>query len=208
MTKKDCLLIIGAGGQGKVVADIALIMGKWQNVFFADDHEVDTSVMGLKVICSSTDVHSYIGKADLIVAIGNNKTRASIQKRLKAEGANFPVLIHPNSTIGYGVELGKGSVVMAGAVINCHSKIGEGCIVNTGATIDHDNNIGEFVHISPAVHIAGNVFVGDCTWLGIGSIVSNGIKITHDCTIGAGAVVIRNINSSGTYVGVPARRIR
>jgi sugar O-acyltransferase (sialic acid O-acetyltransferase NeuD family) len=208
MKSKGCLLIIGAGGHGQVAADIALKMGAWQNIFFADDHKVNQSVMGIKVLCTSTDAHYYVDKAEMFVAIGDNKIRASIQNQLKNLGASFPMLIHPNSTIGFGVEIGEGSIVMPGVVINCNSKLGKGCIVNTGATVDHDNNVGDFVHISPGANLAGDVYVDDYTWLGIGSAVVNGIKVTHDCIIGAGAVVLSDIHSTGTYVGVPARRIK
>lgn len=206
--KRDKLLIIGAGGHGRVAADIALKMRAWHEIIFADDRKINTSVMGLKVVCSSNNVQPYIDKADIFVAIGDNKTRSSIQKQLKAKGANFPVLIHPNTSIGLGTELGEGSVVMAGAVINCHSKIGESSIVNTGATIDHDNIIGDYVHISPGAHLAGTVSIGDFTWIGIGGIVSSNLSIIENSIIGSGAVVIQNIEESGTYVGVPARRIK
>jgi len=96
---------------------------------------------------------------------------------------------------------------MAGAVINCCSTIGKGCIINTGATIDHDNCIGDYVHISPGVHTAGGVKIGNGSWLGIGSVVINNIDIHSGCTIGAGAVVVNNITEKGTYVGVPARKV-
>lgn len=207
MTSNGCLLIVGAGGHGRVAADIALKMGAWDEILFADDHKVGTSVMGIKVVCNLAKVSSYIKKSDIFVAIGANKTRALIQNKFKTEDANLPVLIHPSSVIGYDVELGAGSIVMAGAVINCQSKLGEGCIVNTGASIDHDNCIGNFVHISPGAHLAGNVVIGDGTWLGIGSVVSNNISIIGNTIIGAGGVVVNDINQPGTYVGIPARRL-
>ncbi|NMA64614.1 MAG: acetyltransferase, partial [Clostridiaceae bacterium] len=103
---------------------------------------------------------------------------------------------------------GSGTVVMAGVVINSSTRIGKGCIINTGATIDHDNVIEDYVHISPGVNTAGTVRVGCGTWLGIGSVVSNNITVTNNCRVGAGAVVVKDITETGTYVGVPARRIR
>lgn len=103
--------------------------------------------------------------------------------------------------------MGAGTVVMAGAIINCCSRIGEGCIVNTGATIDHDNVIEDYVHISPGVHTAGTVEIGKGTWIGIGGVVSNNVNITSGCMIGAGAVVVEDITEAGTYVGVPSRKV-
>lgn len=204
---KDRLIIIGASGHGKVVADIALKMQRWREVVFLDDNESLETVLGLEVIGKSSDAIKFIQNSNIFVAIGNNATRESIQKQLELAGAQIPVLIHPNAIIAEQVELGAGTVVMPGAVINSCSRIGKGCIINTGATIDHDNVIGDYVHISPGVNTAGNVTVGNRTWIGIGSIVSNNVNITDSCIVGAGSVVIDDITEPGTYVGAPVRRI-
>jgi len=153
------------------------------------------------------DVEKYIEDYDIFVGIGNNKVREEIQNNLESLGANIPVLIHPHAIIGTRVTIGAGTVVMAGSVINASTKIGKGCIINTGCTIDHDCRIEDYVHISPGSHIAGYVRIGKCSWLGIGSIVKNNISITSECQIGAGGVVVRDINESGIYVGVPVRRL-
>lgn len=207
MTMKNKLLIIGANGHGKVVADIALKMNRWQQIAFLDDNENIKSSMGIDVIGKSKDALTYISDYDIFVAIGNNKTREKIQSQLEIAGANIPTLIHPSAIIGEKVEVGTGTVVMAGAVINCCSRIGEGCIVNTAATVDHDNVVEDYVHISPGVNIAGTVRIGKGSWLGIGSVISNNINITSSCMVGAGAVVVRDITEAGTYVGAPARRV-
>jgi len=203
---KDKLLIIGAGGHGKVVADIALYMNKWKHIAFLDDKNIKFQ-MGIEVIGKTTEAFKYIGDWDIFVAIGDNGIRENIQNELKAEGASFPMLIHPTAVIGRNVEIGEGSVVMANAVINCCTKIGSGCIINTGATIDHDNYIEDYVHISPGVNLAGSVRIGKGAWIGIGSVVINNLSIVSNCIIGAGSVVVRNIEAEGTYVGVPARRL-
>lgn len=204
---KDKLLIIGAGGHGKVIADIALKMNNWNSIAFLDDDESTKSSMNIKVIGRSADAYKYVEDFDFFVGIGNNSTREVVTKKLKSLGATIPTLIHPTAVLGEKVELEDGIVLMANAVINCCTRIGEGCIINTAATIDHDNLIGDFVHISPGVHLAGSVKVGHRSWLGIGSIVSNNVVITSGCKIGAGAVVIKDITDSGTYVGVPVRRV-
>ncbi|MGG4197534.1 acetyltransferase [Peribacillus frigoritolerans] len=204
---KNKLLIIGASGHGKVVADIALKMNKWASIAFLDDDTSFKSSMGIEVIGKSAEAFTHINGYDIFVGIGNNSTREKIQKKLEAEGASIPSLIHPSAVIGEQVELASGTVVMAGVVVNCCTTIGKGCIINTGATIDHDNTIEDFVHISPGAHLAGTVKVGHGSWLGIGSIVSNNLNIIKACRIGAGAVVIKDITESGIYVGVPARRV-
>ncbi|PFK38344.1 acetyltransferase [Bacillus cereus] len=204
---KNRLLIIGASGHGKVVADIALKMNTWQSIAFLDDNESVKSSMGIEVIGKSADAFNYIDDYDFFVGIGNNSIREKIQGKLEAEGASLPILIHPGAVIGEQVELGAGTVVMAGAVINCCTTIGKGCIINTGSTIDHDNVIEDYVHISPGAHLAGTVKVGRGTWLGIGSVVSNNLNISGGCEFGAGAVVVKDITEPATYVGVPVRKI-
>ncbi|MFE4425943.1 acetyltransferase [Peribacillus butanolivorans] len=205
---KNKLLIIGASGHGKVVADIALKMNKWASIAFLDDDGSIKSSMGIKVEGKASDAFKYIQDYDIFVGVGNNSTRENIQKKLEAEGASIPTLIHPSAVIGEQVELSTGTIVMAGVVINCCTKIGKGCIINTGTTIDHDNSIEDYAHISPGAHLAGTVKVGKGSWLGIGSIVSNNVKITSGCKVGAGAVVVQDITEAGTYVGVPVRRVK
>jgi len=199
------LLIIGASGHGKVVADIAIKMNRWEHIAFLDDNSLLHKSLNLDVIGKIKDISKYLSEYDFFVAIGNNQVRENIMRKLEDMGANIPVLIHPSAVIGEQIEVGFGTAIMAGAVINCCCNIGKGCIVNTGATLDHDNVIDNYVHISPGVNIAGTVKVGKNSWLGIGSIINNNITITSNCVIGAGAVVVNDIIEPGTYIGIPAR---
>lgn len=201
------LIIIGAGGHGKVAADIAIQMQQWDEIAFLDDRTDLKSVMGVEVIGSLDEIHKYIDCYDFFVSIGNNKRRSELQYSLQKKGANLATLIHPSCVIGKNVTIGSGSVIMPGAIINCCTNIGKGCIINTGATIDHDSVLSDYVHVSPGTHLAGTVIIGSNCWLGIGSIVNNNVQIVNDCIIGAGTVVIKNIEEPGVYVGVPARRV-
>lgn len=182
-------------------------MNKWKYIAFLDDNDGVKTSMGIEIIDKSTRVSEYIKDYDIFVGIGNNVIREKLQGQLEAFGASIPILVYPNAIVGEQVQLGTGSVVMAGVVINCCTNIGKGCIINTASTIDHDNIIEDYVHISPGAHLAGTVKIGRGTWLGIGSIISNNISITNQCKIGAGAVIVKNIIKTGTYIGVPARRV-
>ena len=201
------LAIIGASGHGKVCADIALKMNQWQDVVFLDDDENMKPSIGLEVIGNTFKAITIKNEFDIFVGIGNNAIRKKIQQQLESDGASIVTLLHPTSIIGAQVEIESGTVVMAGVVINACTKIGAGCIINTAASIDHDCNVQDFVHISPGVRLAGNVTVGEETWLGIGSIVSNNITITSNVQVGAGGVVVKDLIKSGTYIGVPVQRI-
>lgn len=202
---KDKLLIIGASGHGRVVADIGREMKKWQIIDFLDDDLNVESPVPINLIGRVFDDEKYIDDYDIFVAIGNNLTRRRIYQELESKGASLPCLIHPSAILGDNVSIGGGTVIMAGTVINNSTIIGRGVIINTSSSIDHDNRIGDFVHISPGGRLAGTVAVGDSSWLGIGSVVSNNVNICADVILGAGAVVISDITAPGTYVGVPAK---
>lgn len=204
---KDKLLIIGAGGHGKVAADIAQKMGMWQEIAFLDDSEVSKSFMGMEVIGKTSDAFLYKEKADFFVAIGGNIIREKTQEKLLNKGLTFAKLIHPSAVIGLDVEIGEGSIVVAGAIINSSTIIGKGCIINTNSSVGHDSIVKDYVHIAPGVSIAGTVSIEKGSWIGIGSAVRNNINICSNSIVGAGSVVVKDIVKPGKYVGVPVRSL-
>lgn len=200
MNKK--LLIIGAGGHGKVVADIASKNGYDQIEFLDDTGKTHCGIY--PVVGESPDVHNF--DCDVIVAIGDCPARKHIQESIPED--RFPVLIHPDAVVADTATIGAGTVVMACAVINPYSVIGKGCIINTASIAGHDTKIGDFCHIASGARVAGWTEVGELTWVGLGSSIIDHLHIASNCMIGAGAVVIKDITNSGTYVGVPARKIK
>ena len=196
------LIIIGAGGHGKVVADNALKNG-YTDICFVDDHSTG-ECMGVPIVGTSTDIQALNdGKTDFIIGIGNNAIRKKIAEQFDV---NWVTLIHPSAQIAVNVSVGKGTVVMAGAVINACAMVGDHCIINTCAVIEHDNVIEDYVHISPNAALGGTVHIRECTWIGLGAMVINNIDVCENCMVGAGAAVVKNITESGTYVGIPARK--
>lgn len=200
------LIIVGAGGQGRVAADVADKMGTYTEIAFLDDGSV-TECLGYPVLGRVADAENYIRTHCFFVAIGNANVRRQVTSRLSNMGANIATLIHPSSVIGRWVSIGKGSIVVAGAVVNPCAKIGKGCIINTLSSVDHDCIIGDYVHVSVGAHITGTVMVGDNCFICAGAVVKNNVSICADCTIGAGAVVVKDICEKGTYIGVPAKMI-
>ena len=197
------LIIIGAGGHGGVVADNGLKNG-YTDISFVDDGTA-THCLGFPVIGKVADLPQLNdGKTDFVLAIGNNAVRKALAEKYNV---NWVSLIHPSAVLGLNVVVGKGTVVMANAVINPNASVGEHCIINTGAVVEHDNHIGDYVHLSPNVALGGTVQVGNLCHVGIGAVAKNNINICENTIIGAGAVVVKNINESGTYVGVPARKM-
>ena len=200
------VIVIGAGGHGKVVADIVLRSGDTLLGFLDDGHQPGEQICGIPVLGGVEDYANYPG-ASFVVGIGTAAARCKISQRL--QGVKWYTAIHPSAVISpMDTRIGEGTVVMAGAIVNPGTTLGRHCIVNTAASVDHDNRIGDFTHISVGAHLAGTVTVGREVWVGIGATVSNGISICDQCMIGAGAVVVRSITQPGTYIGVPARKIK
>ena len=197
------LIIVGASGHGKVVADIAALNG-YEDIVFLDGNPEIKSCMGYPVIGSDKMLEDIAG--DVFVAIGNCKIREQLMSHYN--NRFFPVLIHPSAVISKFVQIDVGTVVMAGAVINPDTKVGKGVIVNTSCSIDHDCLIGDYAHIAVGAHLCGSVRVGNNAWVGSGATIINNIEICSESFIGAGAVVVKNLLDAGTYVGVPARRIK
>ena len=192
------LIIIGASGHGKVVADIARLRG-YTDIAFLDDDENVKECAGWPVIGKSTEAP----EGEIFVAVGNAATRKRLVELY--EDRKKPVLIHPDAVIASDVVIGEGTVVMAGVVINAGTKIGRNCIINTCSSIDHDCVVESYCHVAVGAHLCGTVKVGERTWIGAGATISNTVNISCNCMIGAGAVVVKNIEEPGTYVGVPAK---
>ncbi len=203
------IFMFGASGHSKVVIDIIEKQGAYRVAFLADDN------IGLK----GSDLYNYriIGGRDElltgdirqgIVTIGSNSTRDRVAAWLTAHGCELVSAIHPSAQIGRDVCMGRGSVVMPGAIINSGTRIGGNAIVNTRASVDHDCTIGEAVHIAPGSTLCGNVVVGSGTLIGAGATIIPNLRIGSNTVVGAGATVTGDLPSNCTAVGTPARIIK
>lgn len=200
------LLILGAGGHGRVVGDAAHAMKKWQEICYLDDNfdssndrEVVGGLVSLHQIVKSTD--------DVVAAVGDNKLRANIITKILDLKLSLATIIHPDATVSPSSRIGNGTVIFARVVINANAEIGVGCIINTGAIIEHDCTVQEYVHVSPGAILAGNVRVGKYSWLGMNSSVINNLSVGDNVIVGAGSVVLQNVQNNIAVAGVPARRI-
>ena len=203
------LLIIGAGGHGKVVADTAGASGTWERIAFLDDGvPAGSEVLGWPVIGAGVQLKELRDEfSECVVAIGNNALRWQLLQSALDAGFEVPVLVHPRACVSPSATMGAGTVVMAGAVVQADVRMGQGVIINTAASVDHDGDIGDACHICPGVHLGGGVRVGRESWIGIGSTVREGVRIGSNSVIGAAAGVIRDIPAGVTAVGVPARAL-
>jgi len=202
------LLILGAGGHGRVVADAAeRSAAGWLEIAFLDDRYPQLAVAGpWKAIGRLADLGELLADFDACIpAVGEARLRLSLLDRARTAGFEIPAVMHPQATVSAHAHIGTGSFVAAGAVVSIGSDIGRGCIINTGATVDHDCRLAAGVHVCPGAHLAGNVEIGECTWFGIGAVARQGVRIGADATVGAGAVCLENVRDRAVVTGAPAR---
>ena len=204
--------IIGAGGHGRVVADILQAMNSaGSTVEFAGfiDRTPGEGIIGtdddLETIKQSHGVNAFIvGIGSLR---GGSHTRARLFETYLNAGLEPTSAVHPRAVVADSAAIGAGTAVMAGAILNPGVRIGLNAIINTGAIIDHDCRLGDHTHIAPGAVMSGDVTVGANALVGVGAVVRQGISIGDGATIGAGATVVSDIAAGQTAIGTPARRL-
>jgi sugar O-acyltransferase (sialic acid O-acetyltransferase NeuD family) len=206
------VLIVGAGGHGRVVLDILLQTGR-QVVGFVDNNSNvhGRRVDGVPVLGAIDGLAERVRELDaagVLIAIGDNGVRRGLARDVDALGIDLINAIHPSATLARNATLGRNVVVAAGAVVGAHCQVGDSVILNTGCIIDHQTMIGEGSHICPGVRIAGRVNVEPGTFIGIGATIIPKVTLGCECIIGAGAVVIEDVPPMATVVGVPAHPIK
>jgi acetyltransferase EpsM len=193
------MIIYGASGHGKVIADILNKKGIFDILFWDDN--INTKVNGYcvhKPLLTSE-------KDSVIVAIGDNFVRKEIVDK---NTFNYVSAIHPNAIIAENVTIKEGTVVMAGVIINPSTIIGKHCILNSSCAIDHDCLLHDFVHVSPNATLSGSVQVGEGSWIGAGATIIHGINIGKWAVVGAGAVILKDVPDYAVIVGNPGKIIK
>jgi sugar O-acyltransferase (sialic acid O-acetyltransferase NeuD family) len=209
MVRKN-ILIYGAGGHGKLVADALLSHNQLVEAFVDDDPAaIGSRVMGIPVL-SSEWLYRQPRSRDIsvVLGIGNNRSRERIAEKCQAAGMQVLTVIHPSAVISRSAEIGIGCAILAGVVVNPEARIGAGVIVNSGAVVEHEVVLGDYSHVSTNVAIGGNATVGKFSMLGVGSAMRPGTHVGAGSIVGAGSVVIKDIPDEVVAVGVPARVIR
>lgn len=207
------LYIIGAGGFGREVAwlveRINEVNPTWNLKGFIDDNE---SLWGNKEddypILGGCEYLKTLGEVYAVCAVGFAKVRKTVIEKLNGSPVKFASIIDPSVLMSKRVEVGEGTIICAGTIITVDIRIGNHVIINLDCTIGHDVDIEDFVTIYPSVNVSGNVLIGQCTELGTGTQIIQGKRITANSIVGAGAVVVKNIDEPGTYVGSPVKKIK
>jgi sugar O-acyltransferase (sialic acid O-acetyltransferase NeuD family) len=202
----QAISIFGAGGHGRVVAELALALGYNVTCFLADEIS-EPLVLGIPVRKAILD---DAGSSAFAIAIGDNASREAIFLRLIKEYPNsaFPSLVHPRANLSPSTIIGQGAVVFAGALVGPETQIGSFTIVNHGAQADHNNNLSDFSSLGPGCVLGGNVKLGRAAVVAIGAVVKHGVALGDNSVLGANSYLDQNLPPNSVAYGSPARIIR
>ena len=195
-------ILYGAGGHARVIIDCISDSGHTIKGFFDDDDSL-VSLNGFDVL--GTYDSSEENEAKLIVTIGDNMIRKKVVNEIDHD---FGIAQHPSCIVSKYTNIGKGTVLIQGSIVQSGTSIGLHCIINTGCSIDHDCRVGDYVHISPRVTLCANVEVGEGSHIGAGATILPGVKIGSWCQVGAGAVITKDVPDQCVVVGVPGKVVR
>lgn len=207
------LYIIGAGGFGREAAWLVERINEaaptWNLKGFIDDNEaLWNSSEGKYPVLGGCDYLKSLGKVSAVCAVGTAGVRKRIVEQLENSEVAFATIIDPSVLVSDRTAIGRGSIICAGSIVTVDARIGSHVILNLDCTVGHDAVLGDYVTVYPGVNISGNVEIGACSEVGTGSQIIQGKKTAPDVVIGAGAVVVKDLMESGTYVGSPARKIK
>ncbi len=197
--------VLGGGGHAKVVVATLDSSGQAIAGIFDDDlSKTGSSLLSSSIDGPTPDMTWWKDeRRDAFIAIGNNRTREKVAQL----PATWVIAAHKGADIHATAQVGAGSLICSGVVIQPDSEIGCHVIANTACSIDHECKVGDFAHIAPGVTLAGEVTVGKRTLVGAGATIIQGVQVGADVTIGAGAVVISDVADGEKVAGVPARSL-
>ncbi len=202
------LVLLGAGGHGKVVANSAELSGFEVVGFLDEDERTWGSSTSYGPVLGGLDCLGGLGDVELIVCLGSGADMHRMVDRVRSQTSiRWATVIHPGATLARTVTLEPGTAILGGSAVTVDTSIGAHCTVSGNSVVGHDNVISDFVHVGPGATVCGNVEVGTGAFLGAGCTILPGVKIGQWATVGAGAVVTRNVPDQATVFGVPARLV-
>ena len=209
--EKEDIIVLGKGGHAQCVINIIEDQDKYNIIGITDvDSEIGSKFLGYPILGNDDVLADYLKKGVKNAAIGvggftNNVGRSRLFKKVKALGFSLPPIIHPSAIITKRTKIGDGSLIFPGVVLD-ETSIGANNMVGTASSVDHGTVLGDHIFISAGVTIGANTTVGDEAFFALGSKIISGIRIGPRILVGAGAVVVNDLEEEGTYMGCPAKQ--
>lgn len=210
--RRPRLVLAGAGGHAKVLADLIAVCGRFALAGAVDSapRGAAARACGQRMLGTDADLPALLAGGIRYAAVGlgaspDTSGRARLRRVLAGLGFRLPVLVHPAAVVSCSARLEEGAQVMAGAVVNAGARVGAGAVLNTGAVIEHDCDLGADSFVAPGAVLGGAVVLGEGAFVGLGACVNPGVRIGSRAIVGAGAAVIGDVPRGATVVGVPAR---
>jgi len=208
-------IILGGGGHASVLIDCIRSSGlKWELVVLdSDPKRWGELFMGVKILGGDEILPELLHKGAKYFVVGlgstgNNMARKRLYEWGLSCGLEPLTVIHPSVECSEWANVGMGTVLLPGSIVNAGTEVGENVIINSGAIVEHNCVLGDHVHVATGARLAGEVQIGICAHIGAGATVIQGVSIGSNAVIGAGAVVIRDVLPGEIVAGVPARPLR
>ncbi|WP_418603861.1 acetyltransferase [Hwangdonia sp.] len=214
ISNKHNIVIIGASGHAKVIIDIIEKLNQYTIVGLIDSFKpIGTKLFNYKIIGRKEHIPELKKTHNFnkgIIAIGDNWARKKNHEKITTidPGFEFISAIHPNAVIGKNVNIGKGTVILAGVIINSDATVGEFCIINTKASLGHDSEIKKYSSLGPNATVGGHVSIKTCTYIAMSATIIQSIKIGKHSIVGSGALIVRDVPDFSMVYGVPGKFIR
>ncbi len=207
------IVIIGASGHARVIIETVELNKKYQIYGLIDSFKPKgQKILGYEILGTEDLIQDLMKKGIRkgVIAIGDNWTRYMMYTKIKEETPDFEfvTIIHSSAIISPSAKIGRGTVVLASVKVNTYAEIGDGCILNTNSSFGHDGRLSDFSSIAPGVTVGGNVAIGFCTAISLGANVIQGIVIGKHSIIGAGSLILHDIDDFKLVFGVPGKEIK
>ncbi|WP_339895428.1 NeuD/PglB/VioB family sugar acetyltransferase [uncultured Algibacter sp.] len=208
------ILIYGASGHSKMIVDIILKNKNYTIKGLVDSYKpIDEDIYGYKVIGNLVTLPKLIKEHNIhgiVIGIGDNSTRKKAYDNIAniAPDLEFVSIVHPSVILAHDITIPKGTVIMAGVVINANAKVGEFCILNTKSSLGHDSNMSDFSSLASGTIIGGNVQIGYCSAICLSASITQNISIGKHTVIGAGSLVLKSIGDCKQAFGIPINTIK
>ncbi len=211
---KEKLLVFGASDYSGYTIDVLEKQNEYE-IFGILDYNTrkDNIFCGYSILGNDDDlpeIYKNTGIKKGIVTIGDNYRRKVVVERIRGYIPDFEFVsaLHPSLILGKNARIGKGCAIMAGVILNNNTVVGDHCYIGTNSSLDHDGIVGDYSNVMPGVTTGGNVRIGFCSTLGLGTKVIHGRTIGDHTVIGAGALVVKDFGDNLLAFGVPAKKTR